>query len=71
MPHWKSPGLDCIQGLWLKRFSILHQAIPDILKNELQSAESHPVFIQQDQTKGNAVGNYTEPLHTLTYFRNS
>ena len=24
MPNWKSPGLDLVQGFWLKNFSGLH-----------------------------------------------
>ena len=38
MPNQKSPGLDYIQGFWLKRLSSLHQLIADFLNNELQSA---------------------------------
>ena len=63
--NWNSPGLEYIQEFWLKRFSCLHKAIADILNNELQSAsipewmiERHPVLIQKDPTKVNAVGNY-------------
>ena len=65
MPNWKSPGLDYLQGFWLKRFSSVHQTMADILNNELQSAsipdwmvESQTVLIQKDPTKGNTVGNY-------------
>ena len=35
MRSCKSPGLGYIQGFWLKRFSSLHQTIPDIQSNEL------------------------------------
>ena len=35
MRSCKSPGLGYIQGFWLKRFSSLHQTIPDIHSNEL------------------------------------
>ena len=35
MRSCKSPGLGYIQGFWLKRFSSLHQTIPDIHNNEL------------------------------------
>ena len=65
MTKWKSLGSDYIQGFWLKRFSILHQTIADILNNEFQSAsipewmlESRTVLIQKYPTKGNAVDNY-------------
>ena len=65
IPNWKSPGLDYIQGFWLKRFSSLHQIIADILNNELQSApipewmaESWTVLIQKNPTKSNTVVNY-------------
>ena len=37
VPSWNSPGLDCIQGFWLKILGSVHQTIDDILKNE-QSA---------------------------------
>ena len=65
MPNWKSPGLNYIQGFWLKRFSSLHQTIGDILNNELQSAsipewmvESRTVLKRKDPTNGVSNGNY-------------
>ena len=55
MPNWKSPGLDYIQGFWLRKFSNLYHTIADILSNEVQSAsipewivESRTVLIQKD-----------------------
>ena len=27
MPSWKSPGLDLVQGFWLKNFMILHESV--------------------------------------------
>ena len=27
MPNWKSPGLDLVQGFWLKNFSSLHERV--------------------------------------------
>ena len=65
MLNWKSPGLDYIQGFWIKRFSSLYQKIVDILNNELQSAsipewmkESCTVLFQEGPISGNAVGKY-------------
>ena len=63
-PSWNSPGLDCIQGFWLKILSSVHQTIDDILKNEQSASipewmvENRTVLIQKDPTKGNSVGNY-------------
>ena len=65
IPYCKSPGLDYIQGFWLKRFNSIHQKIAYILNNELKSAfipdwmvESRTVLDQKDPTKGNALSNY-------------
>ena len=65
MSNWKSPRLDYIQGIWLRRFSSFHQTIAEILNNELQSAsilgwmvKSRTVLIQKEPTKGNPVGSY-------------
>ena len=27
LPNWKSPGLDLVQGFWLKNFSSLHRRV--------------------------------------------
>ena len=65
MSNWRSPGLDYIQGIWLRRFSSFHQTIAEILNNKLQSAsilgwmvKSRTVLIQKEPTKGNPVGSY-------------
>ena len=65
MPNWKSPGLDGIQGYWLKRFTSLHEMIAQELNQCLVTGkvpawmvEGRTVSIQKDPNKGNAVGNY-------------
>ena len=73
VPSWNSPGLDCIQGFWLKILGSVHQTIDDILKNEQSASipewmvESGTVLIQKDPTKGNSVGNYI-PIACLNLF---
>ena len=37
MPNWKSPGLDLVQGFWLKNFSSLHGRVRSQLKECLDS----------------------------------
>ena len=65
MPNWKAPGLDGIQGFWLKRFTSQHQRLTEELNENIQSlsipswlVKSRTVLIKKDPRKGNAVGNY-------------
>ena len=36
-PNWKSPGLDLVQGFWLKNFSSLYERVKLQLKECLDS----------------------------------
>ena len=65
MPNWKAPGLDGIQGFWLKRFTSQHQRLTEELNENIQSlsipswlVKSRIVLIKKDPAKGNAVGNH-------------
>ena len=35
MPNWKAPGLDRIQGFWLKRFTSQHQRLTEELNENI------------------------------------
>ena len=65
MPNWKAPGLEGIQGFWLKRFTSQHQRLTEELNENIQSlsipswlVKSRIVLIKKDPAKGNAVGNH-------------
>ena len=47
MPSWKSPGVDLVQGFWLKSFSSLHGTVRSQLKECLDSG-----FVSCCLTKG-------------------
>ena len=58
MPNWKAPGLDGIQGFWLKMFTSQHQRLTDVsLSTPNWLVKYRPVLIQKDSAKSNAVGN--------------
>lgn len=44
MPHWKSPGPDCMQGYWLKKFTALDERISTQL-NECPFFRSVPEWL--------------------------
>ena len=57
-PNWKSPGLDGIQGYWLKNFSSLHERIAAQLDECVTTAdipewmvESRTTLIMKDPRK--------------------
>ena len=65
MSNWKAPGLDGIQGFWLKRLTSQHQRLTEELNENIQSlsipswlVKGKTVLILKDPAKGNAVGNY-------------
>ena len=59
MPSWKAPGLDGIQGFWLKMFTSQHQRLTDVsLSTPNWLVKYRPFLIQKDSAKSNAVGNY-------------
>lgn len=65
LPNWKAPGIDGIQGYWLKKFKGLHEKIGLHLDVCLQSGvvpswmvEGKTTLVMKDKTKGNVAGNY-------------
>ena len=54
MPNWKTPGLDGIQRIWLKRFTSQHQSLS--IRSWL--VKNRTAVIQKDPEKCNAVANY-------------
>ena len=36
MPNWRAPGLDGIQGFWLKRFTSQHRRLTEELNENIQ-----------------------------------
>ena len=71
MSNWKAPGMDEIQGFWLKRFTCQHQRLTEELNENIQSlsipswsVKSRTVLIQKDTAKSNTVGNY-QPIACL------
>jgi len=73
VPNWKSPGIDCIHGYWLKHFSALHH---DFLCyfNQLICLDA-PIYpsllarrtslIMKDKSKGAIPSNY-RPITCLS-----
>ena len=71
MPSWKSPGLDLVQGLWLKNFIILDESVRLQLKECLDGGfvpswltRGRTSLLQKDKSKGNVASNY-RPLTCL------
>ena len=72
MSNWKSPGLDGVQGYWIKRFSECHTQIAEQLNNLLSDDQVIPEWLTKGRTvlclkdiaKGNAVDNY-RPISCL------
>ena len=65
MPHWKSPGLDLVQGFWLKNFISLHWRVRSQLKERLDRGfvpnwftKGKTALLQKDKSKGNIASNY-------------
>ena len=64
-PNWKSPGLDLVQGFWLKNFSSLDESVRLQLKECLDSGlvpswltRGTTSLLQRDKSKGNVASNY-------------
>ena len=58
MPNWKAPGLDRIQGFWLKRLASQHQRLTEEMNENIQSlsipswlVKSKTILIQKDSAK--------------------
>ena len=72
LPNWKTPGLDGVQGYWIKHFSSCHQRIAKQFNELLMGEEEVPEWItcgktvlcQKDPRKGVAVDNF-RPISCL------
>ena len=66
VPKWKCPGLDGVQGYWLKNFPALHERITALMDNMINNGMEIPkrmttgktILSQKDPGKGNVVDNY-------------
>ena len=65
MGNWKAPGLDGVQGYWLKSFKSLHTGIAEHLEKCMTEGDvpkwmttGRTVLIMKDKTKGNINSNY-------------
>ena len=65
LPNCKSPGLDVLQGFWLKNSSSLHERVRFQLKEWLGSGflpswltRGRTLLLQKDKSKGNVASNY-------------
>ena len=59
MPNWKRPGPDFFQGLWLKKFSNLHETVRLQVKECLDSGfvsswltKVRTSLLQKDKSRG-------------------
>ena len=66
MPNWKTPGLDGVQGFWIKRLDKMHERIATQLNEILEETKEmsswmtygKTVLCQKDPVKGNSVENF-------------
>ena len=66
IPNWKAPGLDGVQGYWLKNFNSLRDRIKNQLDNCVQGRTSVPkwmtsgrtTLIMKDTNKGTVASNF-------------
>ena len=66
LPNWKAPGLDGVQGYWLKNLPSVHDRIVRQMNNTINNNKNIPdwltngkaVLCQKDPQKGNAVDNF-------------
>ena len=72
MPNWKSPGLDLVQGFWLKKFSSLHGRVRSQLKECLDNGFVHSWLtkertglLQKHKSQGNTTSN-NRPITCLS-----
>ncbi|CAB3989598.1 Hypothetical predicted protein [Paramuricea clavata] len=72
IPNWKAPGLDGIQGYWIKKITSCHQRIAEQLDEILNGKAELPQWITygrtvlclKDPSRGNAVDNF-RPISCL------
>ena len=66
IPNWKSPGLDEVQGYWLKKLAALHECVAKQMDNIISNREDIPKWMtlgntalcQKDPSKGYPVDKY-------------
>ena len=66
MPNWKAPGLDGVQGFWIKYLTSCYQKIADQMEKILNDEDELPewmtsgrtVLCVKDTTKGNSADNF-------------
>ena len=72
IPNWKDPGLDGVQGFWLKNFTSLQKNLVWHLNACLDGetpwwmTKRRTVLIQKDKSKGNEANNYC-PITCLPF----
>ena len=71
MTNWKTPGPDCVQGCWFKRFSSLHSRLVEHLQTcaavgnvPTWMTNRKTTLVQKDPEKGNAANSYC-PIECL------
>ena len=72
MASWKAPGMDGVQGFWLKTLTSLHERIAEQLSLIVNRDASLPhwltlgkaILCLKDPKKGNAVDNF-QPISWL------
>ncbi|CAB3978867.1 Hypothetical predicted protein [Paramuricea clavata] len=72
IPNWKAPGLDGVQGYWIKKITSCHQRIAEQLDEILNGKAELPQWITygrtvlclKDPSRGNAVDNF-RPISCL------
>ena len=72
MANWKAPGMDRVQGFWLKKLTSLHERIAEQLSLIVNRDASLPhwltlgrtILCLKDPKKGNAVDNF-RPISCL------
>ena len=68
IPNWKCPGLDGVQGYWLKNLPVLRERIATQMDDMINNGVDIPkwmttgkkILCQKDPGKGNAVDNYRQ-----------
>ena len=66
MTNWKAPGLDGVQGFWIKYSTSCHQRKADLMEIILNDEDQLPewttsgrtVLCVKDPTKGNSADNF-------------
>ena len=72
IPNWKKPGLDGVQGYWIKKLTALHERMADHMNNLINNRVTIPVemttgrtvLCQKNQERSSAVDNF-RPISCL------